>query len=61
MQELERSTCGDRGGAYRVLVRKSKGNTHLEELGVDGRVILKLIFKTQNTMAWTGLILLKIG
>jgi hypothetical protein len=30
---------------YRVLVGKLEGRGHLEELRVDGRVILKLIFK----------------
>jgi hypothetical protein len=30
---------------------------HLEDLGVDGRIIIKLIFKTwDEEEAWTGLI-----
>jgi len=32
-------------GAYRVLVEKHKKKAHLEEPGVDGRIILKRIFK----------------
>jgi hypothetical protein len=32
---------GDRRGAYRVLVRRPKGRNNLENLAVDGRVILK--------------------
>ena len=34
---------GDRTGACRVLVRKLEGKDHLEDLGLDGRIILKLI------------------
>ena len=34
---------GERRGAYRVLVAKPEGKNHLEDLGVDGSVILKWI------------------
>ena len=33
-----------------------RAKDHLEHLGVDGRIILKLIFKMWYAMAWTGLI-----
>jgi hypothetical protein len=33
----------------------------LEDLVIDGRIILKLIFKRQVEDAWTGLIWLRIG
>ena len=36
---------GDIRGAYRVLVRDLRERDHLEGLGVDERIILKLIFK----------------
>jgi hypothetical protein len=36
---------GDRRGAYRVLVGNLRERGHLEDLGTDGRIILKLIFK----------------
>jgi hypothetical protein len=40
------STMGDGIGAYRVLGRGGlRERVHLEDLGVDGRIILKPIFK----------------
>jgi hypothetical protein len=45
---------------YRVLVRKPEGNNLVEDLGVDGRIILKSIFKNWYG-AWTGLRWLMIG
>jgi len=34
---------------------------HLEEAGIDGRIILKWIFRKRDGEAWTGLIWLSIG
>jgi len=34
---------------------------HLEDLGVDVRILLKYIFKKWDWEAWTGLIWLRIG
>ena len=51
---------GERGGAHYVLMGKPLERKHLGELGVDGRIISKCIFK-KNGRAWTGLIWLKIG
>jgi hypothetical protein len=36
---------GQRRGAYRVLVREPEGRNHLENPGVDGRIMLKRIFE----------------
>ena len=37
------------------------GRNHLEDLGVDGWIILKLIYKTLDGEAWTRLIWLRTG
>ena len=37
------------------------GRDHLEDLGVDGGVILKWILKKWDGEAWTGLLWLRIG
>jgi hypothetical protein len=34
---------GETRNAYNILVGKSEGKNHLENLGVDGRIILKWI------------------
>jgi hypothetical protein len=36
---------GERRGAYRLLVGKSKAVNYLEDPGVDGKIILKRIFE----------------
>jgi hypothetical protein len=53
---------GESRGAYRVLGRNMTERDHLEVTRVDGRIILKCIFKTWDEVgAWTGLVWLKIG
>ena len=36
---------GERRGIYRVLFGKPEGKSHLEDRGVDGRIILRWIFR----------------
>ena len=39
------SAYEEEGNAYRVLEGKPEGREHLEDLGIDGTIILKLILK----------------
>jgi uncharacterized protein (UPF0128 family) len=39
---------GDMKGSYMVLARRLEERDHLEDLGVDWRIILKLIFKNEK-------------
>ena len=47
---------------YRVMVRGDlREGDHLEDLDVDGGIILKWFFKKWVGEAWTGLMCLRIG
>ena len=51
---------GDRRGVYRVLVGKTE-RYHLEDPGVDGRIILRWICRKWDVGVWAGLIWLMTG
>jgi hypothetical protein len=52
---------GERRGTCRVLVGKPEGKNHLEDLGIDGRIILKCTFKEFDGRARIGFIWLRTG
>ena len=52
---------GERRGVYRDLVGKPERKDHLEDPGVDGRIILRWIFRKWNLGVWTGSSWLGIG
>jgi hypothetical protein len=42
-------------------LRKLKGRGHLEDLGVDGKIILEWILGQYGGRVWTGLVYFRIG
>jgi len=42
--------------AYLVLVGRTEGKNHMEDVGVDGRIILKCILKKWEAGVRTGMI-----
>jgi len=52
---------GARRGVYRVLVGNLRERNHLEDPGVDGRMILRWIFRKWDVGVWTGTSWLRIG
>ena len=52
---------GESRGVHRGLVGKPEEKRHLEDPNVDGRIILRLIFRKWDVKSWTGLMWLRIG
>ena len=51
----------ERRGVYMVLVGNPEGKNHLGDPGVDGRIILRWIFRKCAVGVWTGSSWLRIG
>jgi hypothetical protein len=58
--EVRVARTGERRGAYTILVGKPEERDQLEDLGPDGRIILKRIIKEWHGPIWTGFIWLRI-
>jgi hypothetical protein len=52
---------GERRCVYRGLVGKPEGRRHLGDPGVDGRIILRCIFRMLDVGVWIGSSWLRIG
>jgi hypothetical protein len=50
-----------RSGVYRVLWGSLRERDHLKDPGVDGRIILRWIFRKWNVRLWTGSIWFRKG
>ena len=55
------SAYGERKGVYRVLVGKPETKNHLGDLGVEGKIILRCIFRKLDVVVWTRSSWLRIG
>jgi len=47
-----RGSVEETKNAHRVLVRKYYEKSHLEDLGKDGKIIIKFILKRQDVEVW---------
>jgi hypothetical protein len=54
------STDGEERGMYMVLVWKPEGKNHWGDPGIDGRIILRWIFRKWDVGVWTRLGWLRI-
>jgi len=52
---------GERRGVYGIWVEKLEERVHLEDPGVDGRIIIRWIFRKWDVGVWTGSSWLRIG
>jgi len=50
-----------RRGVYRVLFGNLRERDHLGDPAIDGRIILRGIFRKWDRVVWTGSIWLRIG
>jgi hypothetical protein len=52
---------GEMKNAYIILVENVKGRVHLEDLDIDGKILLEWILGKKGRKVWTGFIWLRKG
>jgi len=52
---------GESRGVYGVLMRNLRERDHLDDPSVDGKIILRWIFRKWGVGAWTGSMWIRIG
>jgi len=52
---------GERRVAYRALIGRAEERCHLEDLGIEGIILIKWTFEKFNVAPWTGLMWITIG
>jgi hypothetical protein len=52
---------GKSRGVHRIVVGNPRERDHSEDPCIDGRIILKWIFRKWVVRAWTGLVWFRIG
>jgi hypothetical protein len=52
---------GENISVYKVFVGKVEQRDYLEDIDMDGNILLEWILKEQDCRAWIGLIWLRIG
>jgi hypothetical protein len=62
IREAVHVTCmGRMNDEYKIWSENMKEREHLQEVGLDGRIISEWILKKQDEMVWSGFIRLRIG
>jgi hypothetical protein len=61
IRSVREACIGEMVSAYRILVGSLKGRDCSEVLSINGRIILKWVFRKWGWSEWKGIIWLRIG